>query len=341
MNSPNPFYGVKAGAGGVQLPPGGEKLSRFRNWIDDLGSQFSEDYFVYQMPQAPQPGGAIAVAPGGQISLSVNIMQDSAFEWLYTTGSAWNNATQTGASIANPNILVQIADQTTSRNLFSAPMPWSACVGTAQQPFILPIPRRFMAKTTFIVTLINFDPGITYFAPNIALCGRKIFSSRGPLKGLQDRLTRYRQWNEADPFTGQQRLLSEDLFAYTIPVPGPIAAGANPVNTIVTVEADSDFEWMLTTGYATRSADGTTAAPFGSSVVTVTFQDGGAQRGLQNTDLYAGDVIGTALFPFLLTVPRMFLAKTPIPVKVQNIDTAIGLSNIYIVLWGRKIFEMD
>lgn len=314
-----------------QLAPANNNVSRFRNWVDPQGSQFSEDYFVYQ-------ANVPILAASGTVMVPINIQQDSGFEWIYTTGGS---VSASGGGSFQP-FTVQVIDQTSGRNLFSDPIPCQNIAGDGQFPFILPIPRRFLPKTTINVVFTNLLAGQIVNA-SVQLIGRKIYYDRGGLgPGVANQpFTRFRQYQGLDPITGQTRLLTEDLFAYDLNF-GNLGVGQPATSGTVNklVEADSDFEWIMATGFA-NAADLSAFFTWQQISGTLTITDGGSNRALVSAPIFMSDIVGTGKFPFILPVPRMFLAKTTIQATLNVTDTAaLGFANIHLTLWGRKIFEM-
>ena len=72
-------------------------------------------------------------------------------------------------------VTVIITDQGSGRQLMSAGVPITAYAGNGKQPFILPIPRRFMAKSTVTLVFNNYG-GDKYDNIFFNMIGRKIFS---------------------------------------------------------------------------------------------------------------------------------------------------------------------
>jgi len=310
--------------------PANNNVQRFRDFVDPLGEQFTEDFFIYEVNQP-------SLAPGVSVQLPINIQADSAFEWLFTT--ATGSTATTGSNNDNWNVNVLVIDQTSARNLASAAMPLLHFGGSGQLPFILPIPRRFMSKTTLSVVLTNFDTAATLLNVRIQLVGRKIFSNRGNLQPNQNpQLQRFRQWESVDPLSGQKRLLCEDLFAYVIQIPNTLATASSTVSQLI--EADSDFEWISTTFTANQNL---TVNPIGANAFLSTLQitDGGSQRQLFNQAIAMNALDGKATLPFILPVPRIFMAKSAVKLDFTLTDTAMNLVNIIFTMWGRKIFELN
>jgi hypothetical protein len=71
-------------------------------------------------------------------------------------------------------ISLQLQDGSTSRNLFSEPLPIGMVAGTGQLPFVLPVRRIFPPNGTINLQLFNFG-AVQYNNVVIALEGVKIF----------------------------------------------------------------------------------------------------------------------------------------------------------------------
>jgi hypothetical protein len=147
------------------------------NVAEEIRSQIQhqqnwEDFFVY-------PVSFDSVAPGAQQIQSITLQADSHFKWTASSYAAnIANAAFTSGDTPIPNVSLQIQDGGTGRILFNAPVPVPAIFGTGQLPFILPIPRIFMARSAITFTLANYDDTETYNV-QLALSGMKIFSRGG------------------------------------------------------------------------------------------------------------------------------------------------------------------
>lgn len=92
-----------------------------------------------------------AISTGASGSGSFTVQTDSDFVIQQITGRAW--VTTTEATVTDPIATVQITDTGSQFNLFSAPTYWSMVFGTAQLPFILPVPRLVKANAKVNVTI--------------------------------------------------------------------------------------------------------------------------------------------------------------------------------------------
>lgn len=133
------------------------------------GSRFAYDFYVY----AVNFGNIAALAT---VTRQVTVQADSNFEWIMSTAYGnLNGATPPYTDNVLLPINLLIVDSGSSRQLFSDPVPLPSIAGTGKQPFILPVPRLFMAKSTIQLTAQNFDGTDTYDNVRLHLIGRKLF----------------------------------------------------------------------------------------------------------------------------------------------------------------------
>lgn len=116
-----------------------------------------------------------ALAAGGSATQIVNIESDSDFEiqkLMYFADVA--AGAQTDSSRIIPLCTATIVDQSSGRQISSLPTPVTALFGTGQEPFILPTPKIFPARSSISVTVANFSVATTYNL-RLILAGRKIY----------------------------------------------------------------------------------------------------------------------------------------------------------------------
>jgi hypothetical protein len=320
-------------------------------WRDPPG-QYAEDFFEYVI-QLPTPFNA-----GASTQVTLNIEADSAFEWIYTTAQGLVGTT--GQSLGSSlGITCLISDGASSRNLMNMPLPLDTIAGAGATsatgnsqggslPYVLPVPRRFMAKSSIIFTFFNFTSATNYSNVQLVLHGRKIFSKTDP--AILGNVNRFRSYMVVDEETGAERWFSEDLFFYGFTWPGAPALAASmatPLASTQLMEADSDFEWVSSNGIVATSAD---AAFQRTPLIQLTVKDGATSRYLsggpiQNNNL-GGEIMWMGLtgaegLPYVLPTSRIFKAKTPVSVFARNVDTVNTFFNPYYVMQGRKIFELN
>ncbi len=317
---------------GWQRQLGGRtQIERFRRAMDARGVQYAADYFTYGIEITNLAPGATAIA-------RIPVERDSAFEWLETTGGVQTAATGAGSGFTQPcNVSVQIQDAISARNLMNAPIPLMNVWGSAAKPFVLPVPRRFMPRTSIGLQFNNFDTAVTYTKINFQLVGRKIFMAALPGQNQPPPIERFNSW--VDQQSG--RVLCEDLFFYDT----PLASLANATTQVVSLptEADSDFEWIMTT--LSGGLD-TTASYLTGDDLNLRLQ---IKDTTGNMFLFqevpggaftpAAGAAGTGTFPFILQQPHILNSKTQVDVTFVNSDTAVTMKNLHLTMVGRKIFE--
>lgn len=132
-----------------------------------------KDFFVYT------PGVFNNIALGLSVSNTIFIQADSDFEWQKATFLAVNvNAQTTANTRVIPNMSVLITDTGSGRQLMNAAVPISTIFGEADNPFILPEPKIFTAKSTIQVQVTNFDAAAATVQLFLAFIGRKILVTR-------------------------------------------------------------------------------------------------------------------------------------------------------------------
>lgn len=124
------------------------------------------DLFTYSAEFLPLPNNAGA-------TVLITIQADSDFLLAELTGDARADDTSETV-IAAPSILVLFADQGTGRLLQDRAQMWDNIIGTAERPFILPVPKLFRASSTIAVTATQGNVGAARNV-RIALHGYKVF----------------------------------------------------------------------------------------------------------------------------------------------------------------------
>lgn len=117
---------------------------------------YADDFFVYTVPFGNLAASANAV-------VSIQIQADSDFLWLKSSyyGILHGAADPQPDSTIIP-MLLQITDTGSGRQLFSAPTPWEDIAGFKGLPYVLPIPRIFLANSSVQFTLTNMDGASEY-----------------------------------------------------------------------------------------------------------------------------------------------------------------------------------
>ena len=128
------------------------------------------DFYIYE---------AVVAALGVGLSANdvINIEADSDFILQKLTFEAdIAGAAQTEATRIIPNVLVQLTDTGSGRQLMQNPIPVSSFFGIGAIPFILPNPRLFMRNSTIQIAFTSFEAAIT---PDVRLAfiGYKIYGT--------------------------------------------------------------------------------------------------------------------------------------------------------------------
>jgi hypothetical protein len=130
---------------------------------------------------------------------------------------------------------------------------------------------------------------------------------------------------------------TDDYFVYNVNVPS-LATGAISTQTFQ-VQADSDFEWMMTTAYGTITAP---TEPYSdASVIPVTVQitDSGSARNLFLNAVPLNTIAGSGKQPYILPQPRIFQARSTVTCLFTSISANTQI-NIFMCFHGRKIFSL-
>lgn len=132
-------------------------------------AQYTDDFFIYPIAMGN-------LAPAAIFNGNIQIQADSDFEWIESTvsGSQHGAATPLQDNEQLP-ISVQIVDSGSGRQLFNGPVPVMGFAGNGKQPYILPVPRKFMARSTINIFATNYDAASTYDNIFLNFIGRKIF----------------------------------------------------------------------------------------------------------------------------------------------------------------------
>lgn len=148
--------------------------------------QYTDDFYVY-------PVNFGNLAQSATVNVNLQIQADSNFEWIMSTVTGWL-AIGAGTAYSSTIILplqINIVDGGSGRSLIDttvaglAGIPGggafiSAIAGDGKQPFILPVTKTFMARSTIQFTLKNVDSvANTYNSVTLHLIGRKIFELGG------------------------------------------------------------------------------------------------------------------------------------------------------------------
>lgn len=132
--------------------------------------------------------------------------------------------------------------------------------------------------------------------------------------------------------------IAQDLFTYEVDF-SALANGASSTGTIQ-VEAQSDFLWQKATYFADIAAAAQTDSSRIIPLCTVLLTDSGSARQLMNSAVPVSSMFGTGESPFILTVPKKFMARTSITIQVANFSAATTY-NIRLSFIGVKLFRSN
>jgi hypothetical protein len=124
----------------------------FRSYEDPKRNR---DFFVYEAQ-------TVALGTGANAVDQIQIQADADFilqKLAYQADIA--GATQTISSRVVPNVLVQLTDTGSNRQLFQQPVPIPSIFGTGELPFILPNPRLFMKTSVIQIDFTSFEAAVT------------------------------------------------------------------------------------------------------------------------------------------------------------------------------------
>lgn len=130
------------------------------------------DFFIYST-------GRFSIANGASSTQNIAIQADADFEVMKLTFSSdVAGAAQTIAGGAIPNATVLVTDSGSGRQLMNVAVPLIALFGNGFQPFILPTPRVFAARSNIQIVVTSTEAANTN---NISLnfIGNKIFEMQG------------------------------------------------------------------------------------------------------------------------------------------------------------------
>lgn len=119
-------------------------------------TQFTDDFFIYEADFA-------SIASGITQNSNIVIQADSDFI-LVKLGLTADiaAAAQTSSTQIIPLCTLQIVDTGSGRQLFSNPVALPSIFGNGQLPFLLPVPRKFNARSNISLSLANYSAASTY-----------------------------------------------------------------------------------------------------------------------------------------------------------------------------------
>jgi len=117
------------------------------------------------------------ITTGTTKTANVNIETDAEFivdkiTYFGTVGGA----AQTKESRVVPLVEISLNDTGSGRNLQNLPVPLDCMAGTAELPFVLPVPRKFKPNATITVTATNISAATDYDNLKVVFSGYKKFA---------------------------------------------------------------------------------------------------------------------------------------------------------------------
>lgn len=138
-----------------------------------MGQKILKDFYTYALSFS-------SLAAAASATDAFNIQADSDFAVLKMTYFAdIAAAAQTRANLVIPLVTVIILDTGSGRQLMDSGVPVSSVFGTGEEPYILPKPKIFAARSTVQCTVTNFDAATTYNL-RLVFTGVKLFTITVP-----------------------------------------------------------------------------------------------------------------------------------------------------------------
>ena len=126
--------------------------------------QFEEDFFVYTTGRGVA-GSFAPIAPNATEVGSIQIEADSYFKIIKGTFFSWVAGTDpesTDATRPIPPLFVNLVDNGSGRRLTNNPTPIASFWGDGRLPFIWPIPRIFLPRSSISFEVTNLSATDTW-----------------------------------------------------------------------------------------------------------------------------------------------------------------------------------
>jgi hypothetical protein len=144
---------------------------RFNVEQQEPGEQFAEDFYAY----IANIGTILTLATGTDV---ISIEADSDFELVKLCASGnKNGAAEPWAAEQIIPMNLQVSDGGSGRQLFSEAIPLNSIAGRATLPMVLPVYRRWNARSTINVSLTSYSAS-TWDNLTVTFIGKKIFKVR-------------------------------------------------------------------------------------------------------------------------------------------------------------------
>jgi hypothetical protein len=135
--------------------------------MDDVNLK-AKDYFTYN-------ANFLSLAGGTSATQNILIEASSDFVWYkaeYFADIAL--AIQTDSTRVIPLCTVLIVDSGSGRQIMDIATPIPSIFGDGKYPYILPQPKRYVARTNIAITVANFTAATTYNI-RLSFSGTKLF----------------------------------------------------------------------------------------------------------------------------------------------------------------------
>lgn len=157
----------------------GHRGGNFHVTSDDQGDQYYEDVFWYNLNFGSNAQPQL-IAPGVSYVQTLQIASDEPFKCTKLTGFGY--VLGVNPIVRNTaELVVTIQDGSNGRFLTYSAVPFDTIIGSAQLPYILPIPRIFKARGLITVTVLNNSTAggtnNTYAGVEITFGGTKLFKA--------------------------------------------------------------------------------------------------------------------------------------------------------------------
>ena len=120
---------------------------------------------------------------------------------------------------------------------------------------------------------------------------------------------------------GGKMYVARDFYVYEEDFSSADLVSGATVNGSIEIQADSDFVWQKAAYFAADADAGATAQTDSGrnlALSTVQLIDTGSGRNLLELAAPVPSIFGTGQLPFVLPIPRLFFARSTIPVQLSN-----------------------
>lgn len=132
-----------------------------------------------------------------------------------------------------------------------------------------------------------------------------------------------------------------DMFWYQFPAIEDLAAGATGAAVTITIQNDSDFEWIESVYQFSLAEAAQTFSDGDLPNMLVTIVDTGSGKNLMNAAVPVTAMFGNHLFgPIKLPQPKILLSNSTISITPTNFDAAVANGRLYLTLIGRKLYNL-